>query len=245
MGLQLASPIFFSSCCRHTFEITTVTHAAPFCRFLPRIPSFFRTGCSASWINLTLAEDDVAPPVEDVVTCEAPAELICQQVTSDNTPVLDGNVNDWSSIEGITTDIQSIFGTTYAEGEAKHKCVHDGEKVYFSLEVPGAYRFDPDDNKKCASIGTMMKIGPKAAYLNMGGCPEALQGCDNGPPPECDEYRVDLGAHWELRTTQQGVEYPMNATTGSGNDLIANLDDEYGVSPFCRPDDDDAVAANE
>jgi hypothetical protein len=48
-----------------------------------------------------------------------------------------------------------------------------------------------------------------------------------------------------LKTTQQGVEYPMNATTGSGNDLIANNDDEYGVSPFCRPDDDDALAAND
>jgi hypothetical protein len=115
-----------------------------------------------------------------------------------------------------------------------------------SLAIPGDYRFDALDNKKCAAIGTMMKIGPKAAFLNMGGCQESVEfGCDAGIPAECQDYLVDLGAHWELRTTEQNVEYPMNATTGSGNDLIANLDDEYGASPFCRPDDDDANAGNE
>lgn len=141
--------------------------------------------------------------------------------------------------------IHSIFGSTYDDGEASYKCLYDSEKIYFALEIPGRYRFDTLDNKKCAAIGTMMKIGPKAAYINMGGCPEALQGCDDGIPAACEDYRVDLGAHWELRTTEQGVEYPMNATTGTGNDLIANNDDEYGVAPFCRFDDDDATAGNE
>lgn len=42
-----------------------------------------------------------------------------------------------------------------------------------------------------------------------------------------------------------GVEYPMDLTSGSGNDLVANKDDEYGAASFCRPDDDDADAANE
>jgi hypothetical protein len=42
-----------------------------------------------------------------------------------------------------------------------------------------------------------------------------------------------------------GVEYAMNASTGSGNDLVANNDDEYGVSPFCRFDDDDDKAGSE
>jgi hypothetical protein len=45
----------------------------------------------------------------------------------------------------------------------------------------------------------MMKIGPKATFLNMGGCIEAMEnGCIAGVPPECDDYRVDLGAHWEV-----------------------------------------------
>ena len=58
------------------------------------------------------------------------------------------------------------------------------------------YRFDGLDNKKCAAIGTMMRIGEKAGYLNMGGCPEAAElGCDDGIPESCDDYLVDLGAH--------------------------------------------------
>ena len=108
------------------------------------------------------------------------------------------------------------------------------------------YRFDGLDNKKCAAIGTMMRIGEKAGYLNMGGCPEAAElGCDDGIPESCDDYLVDLGAHWELRETEAGVEYPMDPTLPSGNYPVVNNDDEYGAGPFCRPDDDDANAANE
>jgi hypothetical protein len=81
----------------------------------------------------------------------------------------------------------------------------------------------------------------------MGGCPEAMEyGCEDGViPPECDDYLVDLGAHWELSTTEMGVEYMMNATTGSGNDLVANKDDEFAAGPFCRSDDNDSAAGNE
>jgi hypothetical protein len=69
------------------------------------------------------------------------------------------------------------------------------EFLYF-LCSSGQYRFDTEDNKKCAAIGTMMKIGEKAAYLNMGGCPEALEGCEDGPPPECDEY---VSSVWTMK----------------------------------------------
>jgi hypothetical protein len=68
------------------------------------------------------------------------------------------------------------------------------------MEIPGQYRFDAADDQKCAAIGTMMKIGSKAGFINMGGCPLAMEdGCLNGVPTECDDYRVDLGAHWEVR----------------------------------------------
>jgi hypothetical protein len=42
-----------------------------------------------------------------------------------------------------------------------------------------------------------------------------------------------------------GVEYLMNATSGSGNNLVANNDDEYGAGPYCRFDDDGEAAGNE
>lgn len=201
-------------------------------------------GTFASW-PLTVAAQS---------KCSVPGTMTCFPVTSTTgraivTPTLDADLSDWAEVQGgITTGIRSIFGKDYMDGDeqATYKCLYDEQKIYFALEIPGIYKFDELDNKKCAAIGTMMKIGSKAAYLNMGSCPDALQGCDAGPPlPECADYLVDLGAHWELRTTQQGVEYPLNATTGSGNDLIANNDDEYGVSAFCRPDDDGLNAAND
>jgi hypothetical protein len=60
---------------------------------------------------------------------------------------------------------------------------------------------------------------------------------------ECADYKVDIGGHWELSTTEMGRAYGVN--NGSGNDNVANKDDEYAVSPSCRMDDDDANAANE
>ena len=51
--------------------------------------------------------------------------------------------------------------------------MYDADKVYFTFEVPGPYRFDLVDNHLCASISTMMKMGEKATLFNMGGCPMA------------------------------------------------------------------------
>ncbi|KAK1732676.1 ethylbenzene dehydrogenase-related protein [Skeletonema marinoi] len=59
---------------------------------------------------------------------------------------------------------------------------------------------------------------------------------DNKKFPEaCAPYAVDIGAHWELKTTERGVMYGPNE--GTGNDLIANKDDEFAVGPYCRVDD--------
>lgn len=124
----------------------------------------YLTGCSADWINLTLATDIEAAPVEDIVTCPAPDKLVCKSVSE--VPTLDGNLDDWDSVEGgIVTEIKNIYGMVYGLGEASYKCVHDSEKVYFALEIPGEYRFNATDNKQCAAIGTMMKIGSKVRQI--------------------------------------------------------------------------------
>mmetsp|Transcript_2002 Transcript_2002/g.4284 ORF Transcript_2002/g.4284 Transcript_2002/m.4284 type:complete len:346 (-) Transcript_2002:263-1300(-) len=185
------------------------------------------------------------------MTCERIDDTVdvSRNPADQGVPVLDGDTSEWAAVTGgISPSIKSIFGKTYEDGKPSYKCLYDSRKVYFSLEIPGKYRFDTADNKKCAAIGTMMPIGDKAAFLNMGGCPESLEagGCPDGIIPDaCADYAVDLGAHWELKTTDMNTEYPMNATTGSGNDLVANNDDEWAVSPYCRPDDNDAKAGNE
>jgi len=121
------------------------------------------------------------------------------------------------------------------------------------MEIPGAYRFNETADELCAAIGTMMKIGADATFINMGGCPLAASGCANGVEASCANYVVDIGAHWELSTTKQGVKYDLNVenygenttTNDPGNDPIANKDDEYAASAFCRFDDNDVDAGNE
>ena len=173
---------------------------------------------------------------------ECPETWVCP--FTETPPTLDADHSEWASVTSFSTSLVDISGNEYTAGKAELKCLHDNSNIYFALEIPGEYNFDTEDNHLCAAIGTMFKVGSKATYINMGGCPDAATGCD-AVPDTCTDYLVDIGAHWELRTTEQGVMYGMNATSGTGNDLVANKDDEYGVSPMCRFDDDDDTAGNE
>lgn len=106
----------------------------------------------------------------------------------------------------------------------------------------------------------MMKIGSQATYYNMGGCPEVLTegSCENDiVPGVCDPYLVDIGAHWELSSANQGTTYAINigddtatasqqeAVPINGKDLVAGKDDEYAASAYCRLDDNGDGAGNE
>lgn len=165
-------------------------------------------------------------------------------------PVLDADHSDWESVEAFTTSLVSTLGVEYDAGQATYKCLYDSENIYFAMEIPGEYGFNTTDNHHCAAIGTMFKVGAKAEYVNMGNCPDAMGGCADGVPDTCTDYLVDIGAHWELKDTEQNTLYGLASSSssrqgGTGNDPIANNDDEYAVSPYCRFDDDDANADNE
>jgi len=176
-------------------------------------------------------------------TCTSIESITCVPVSE--APTLDGNTGDWSAVEKFEVPLTGALPPhqAYAQGNgsAKIQCVYDSDRIYFLFEVPGVHRFSSTDNKKCASISTMFKMGELASLYNMGNCPMAGD-CD-AAPEGCDPYKVDLGGHWELKTTEMGVFYGPNDSTG--NDLAANKDDEYAVGPYCRFDDDDVKAANE
>ena len=172
---------------------------------------------------------------------ECSSAMICKSTSSP--PILDGDLSDWANVTGIDIQLKNITGSPYEAGNLKAMCLYDSTHFYLAMEVPGAYRFDATTDELCAAIGMMMKIGPQATYVDMGGCPDAVNGCLNGVPDSCTPYLVDIGAHWELATTQQGVEYTVN--DGDGDDPIANKDDEYGVSATCRSDDEGTGAGNE
>ena len=87
---------------------------------------------------------------------------------------------------------------------------------------------DTEDNKMCASISTMFKMGEEVTLIDMGGCPLAPSDKCESAPGGCDPYKVDLGGHWELKTTKMDEYYGTNE--GTGNDLNANNNDKYAVS---------------
>eukprot|EP00551_Chaetoceros_affinis_P000471 CAMPEP_0203647368 /NCGR_PEP_ID=MMETSP0088-20131115/15610_1 /ASSEMBLY_ACC=CAM_ASM_001087 /TAXON_ID=426623 /ORGANISM="Chaetoceros affinis, Strain CCMP159" /LENGTH=336 /DNA_ID=CAMNT_0050504981 /DNA_START=9 /DNA_END=1019 /DNA_ORIENTATION=+ len=176
-------------------------------------------------------------------------EILCTPLGDDSAaPALDGDLSDWANdVAKNRLALTSALGMLpYSSGDVSIMCTYDETKIYMAFEVPGPYRFNATDDHLCASISTMWRIGDNAQYMNMGGCPHVKYGEKCTEVPElCNPFRVDLGGHWELKTTEMGVEYGTDLTSGSGNDPIANKDDEWAVSPYCRPDDDDGLAANE
>lgn len=195
--------------------------------------------------NILLAFGVISLSDKASAACTPVKSITCTLVSE--APVLDGATDDWSNVEVIEAPLTHALVPSQSyplgNGTVKIRCVHDAERVYFLFEVPGIYRFSTEDNKKCASISTMFKMGEDATLYNMGGCPLAPGGDCEASPEGCDSYKVDLGGHWELKTTEMSTLYGVNE--GTGNDEAANKDDEYSVNPYCRFDDDDEKAANE
>ncbi|KAL7502551.1 hypothetical protein ACHAXN_000652 [Cyclotella atomus] len=179
--------------------------------------------------------------VNSASACTSVEYISCSPVN--DAPTLDGDNSDWSSVETFQTSLAgALTAAPYPNDNLKVQCVYDDDRIYFLFEVPGVYRFDTTDNHKCAAISTMFKMGEEAMLYNMGNCPMAATSCPSNPE-DCVDYKVDIGGHWELATTEMGVAYGIN--NGTGDDAVANKDDEYAVSPYCRFDDDDQNAANE
>jgi len=166
---------------------------------------------------------------------ECPGTWICP--FTQTPPTLDADFAEWANVPSYSTSLLDIDGGEYTAGKAEYKCLHDESSIYFALTIPGEYAFNATDDKLSATIATMFKVGADATYIDMGGCPDAALGCGGTVPDTCSTYLVDIGAHWELSTTEQGVMYGMNATSGTGNDDFGGKDDEYGAHSMCRMDD--------
>lgn len=83
----------------------------------------------------------------------------------DSAPTIDGGTFDWVSVQSFEYPLtHALDRSEYAYGNLKMKCVHDSKRVYFLFEVPGPFRFDPENNHRCPSVSTMFKMGPDAMY---------------------------------------------------------------------------------
>jgi hypothetical protein len=201
--------------------------------------------------------------------------LVCTKIGGDNDgggttsssrllPQLDADLSDWTTDDannnnGTTILVAPVYhairAEEYDDGQVTIQCRYSSGgstttgdesgvgQIYLAIQVPGLYRFNAEDDHQCAAIGAMMKMGPDATFVNMGGCPDAGS-CDASVPAACDSYRVDI-LHWQLSGTTPGTLYGTNSGEGTGDDVVANKDDEYAVGPSCRFDDDGNMAANE
>lgn len=182
---------------------------------------FSQLAMSAKECDLSVTTDGVSS-----------SEIICRPLAGD-APTLDGDLSDWSTVpEQVMSLVTSIGAVPYEHGDVAMKCTYDENQIYMAWTVKGPFRFNATNDRMCGSISTMWKVGVDAKYLNMGACPSIVSGlrydekCTEGVPPACYSYIVDLGLHWELKTTQQGVAYGADLESNSGNDLSWNKDDE-------------------
>eukprot|EP00984_Skeletonema_dohrnii_P003997 scaffold1364_cov75-Skeletonema_dohrnii-CCMP3373.AAC.4 len=135
--------------------------------------------------------------------------------------------------ESPLTLTEALTSKMYTAGNMKSQRVYDTTDIdiYFLYQIPSKCMFDINDNKKCASVASMFQMGEKSTCFIMGGCPLSEAVNCAAVPEGCAPYTVDIGAHWELKTsTERGNE-------GTCNDLIVNKDDEFADGPYCRVDD--------
>jgi hypothetical protein len=200
--------------------------------------SFFYCTMTLSKLSLAL----FASLFLTATACTAP--LVCSRTKTP--PTLDAELSEWASVATTETALRApLTGKEYAEGNLTAQCTFDDNRIYLALQIPGEFSFSSTDDHLCASIATMIKVGDDATFYNMGGCADALfdGACEETVPDSCLSHQVDIGAHWELSSTEQRVLYGTNTETGE--DVVGNKGDEYAYSPYCRITDDKDFAANE
>ena len=112
--------------------------------------------------------------------------------------------SDWTTVQGITSQIFQIGGSEYNDGNATYKCLYDDTHFSFAFAVPGDYRFNSTASELCAKIAVILKIGSNATFVNMGGLPQRFIRLRQIIPSTCDDYRVDIGAEWHCPGQNNG-----------------------------------------
>ncbi|XP_040938846.1 uncharacterized protein [Gossypium hirsutum] len=141
---------------------------------------------------------------------------------------LDGCADDWEDIDGSEFSLRPALDPDenheYKDGKMTVKALHDGNSVFFLLQVDGNYVYSKGDIKKSPSVALMLQIGDNATYHNMGGCKEQKGSCTN---KTCKGHEVDL-MHFVIGNAIPGRLY------GGGDSSFGPLVDAYAWNPHCR-----------
>ncbi|GAV83061.1 EB_dh domain-containing protein [Cephalotus follicularis] len=188
-------------------------------------------------------------------SCETESEIRVQAEFRPGLVTLDGRADDdWNDVEGFEFPLLPALDPdadhVYKAGKMTVKALHDGNDVFFLLQVDGDYLYSKGNSNKCASVALMFQIGEDATYHNMGGCKEGSQSCTS---KTCKGHEVDI-MHFSIGNAIPGRLYGGNAIDnrdGNGGDRFGHLVDVYGWNPHCRyldgigPSGNDTSAQND
>ncbi|XXG84466.1 hypothetical protein AAC387_Pa10g1976 [Persea americana] len=150
---------------------------------------------------------------------------------------VDGHGDDWSDVDGFEFSLLPALDpdeeNKYKGGQMSVKALHDGNSVYFLLQVGGDYAYAKGVNTKCPSVAIMFQVGENASYHNMGGCKETKDTCNS---KSCQGHEVDI-MHFSIGNAIPGRLYggnPIDNRDGYGGDRFGHLVDVYSWNPHCR-----------
>jgi hypothetical protein len=111
--------------------------------------------------------------VAAAAACEPAASISCHRVGRKNEePWIDGWSDEWGNVEAFEVPlVRRIDSRPYPRGNgaATVQCMHDADKIHLLYHVPGPYRFSPRDNRLCAAMSTMFRMGDMAMLSDMVG----------------------------------------------------------------------------
>ncbi|XVF80690.1 hypothetical protein PTKIN_Ptkin15bG0095100 [Pterospermum kingtungense] len=186
-------------------------------------------------------------------SCESNSEIRLQADFRPGVITLDGQADDWEDIDGFEFSLLPALDPDddheYKYGKMTVQALHDGNDVFFLLQVEGDYAFSKGDSTKCPSVALMFQIGDDATYHNMGGCKEKKGSCTR---QTCKGHEVDI-MQFSIGNAIPGRLYggnPIDNRDGTGYDRYGHLVDVYAWNPHCRyldgmgPSGNDSSAQN-
>ncbi|KAK9281067.1 hypothetical protein L1049_003960 [Liquidambar formosana] len=170
-------------------------------------------------------------------SCDSDSDIRVEAEFRPGVVTLDGHANEWKDIDGFEFSLLPALDPhaehEYKSGKMSVKALHDGNDVFFMLQVDGDYAYTEGDNKKCPSVALMFQIGENASYHDMGGCTEAPATCTS---KTCHGHEVDI-MHFSIGNAIPGRLYggnPVDNRDGNGGDRFGHLVDLYSWNPHCR-----------
>lgn len=187
-------------------------------------------------------------------SCESDSEARVPAQYRPGLVTLDGHADDWKDVNGFEFSLLPALDpdaeNAYSGGKMTVKALHDGQDMYFLLQVKGDYVYSKGIGNKCPSVSLMFQVGDSATYHNMGGCKESPNTCTS---KSCRGYEVDI-MHFSIGNAVPGRLYGGNTLDnieGNGGDRYGHLVDVYSWNPHCRnldgisPSGNDSSAQND